>query len=69
VAVMRDGAIVEIGSTREVLGSPRHPYTAGLIAAYPRPSFDRSTNESHRSLSAPSFTETPASPGEDLRST
>jgi peptide/nickel transport system ATP-binding protein len=36
VAVMRDGMIVERGSVVEVLSSPRHPYTQGLLAAVPR---------------------------------
>ncbi|MBP5284963.1 MAG: ABC transporter ATP-binding protein [Kiritimatiellae bacterium] len=35
VNVMYAGEIVERGQTREVLGNPRHPYTAGLIAAVP----------------------------------
>jgi len=35
IAVMRAGRIVEIGSTREVLGAPAHPYTAALIGAAP----------------------------------
>ena len=32
VAVMYLGRIVEQGTVAEVLGSPRHPYTAGLLA-------------------------------------
>jgi ABC-type glutathione transport system ATPase component len=40
IAIMRSGSIVEIGSTRQVLGSPQHPYTAELIAANPQPKFD-----------------------------
>lgn len=35
VAVMYGGRIVEAGPTREVLASPAHPYTAGLINCAP----------------------------------
>jgi oligopeptide/dipeptide ABC transporter ATP-binding protein len=36
VNVMYAGEIVESGETCAVLGSPRHPYTQGLLAAVPR---------------------------------
>ena len=36
VAVMYAGRIVEEGPVRAVLGGPRHPYTAGLLALTPR---------------------------------
>jgi peptide/nickel transport system permease protein len=36
VAVMYAGRIVEIGSTAEILDSPRHPYTRRLIDCVPR---------------------------------
>ncbi|MGV9311890.1 ABC transporter ATP-binding protein [Streptomyces sp. NPDC003691] len=35
VAVMYGGRVVEDGRTAEVLGAPRHPYTAALAAADP----------------------------------
>jgi oligopeptide transport system ATP-binding protein len=37
VAIMYLGRIVEIGPTNSVFESPQHPYTAGLLAAAPRP--------------------------------
>lgn len=37
VAVMKDGEIVEQGTTSEVLGDPRHAYTRRLIACVPEP--------------------------------
>lgn len=36
LAVMYAGRIVEIGSIREVLETPRHPYSRALIASVPR---------------------------------
>lgn len=36
LAVMYAGEIVEMGPTSEVLGSPAHPYTQGLLKSLPR---------------------------------
>jgi len=36
VVVMYAGRVVEHGPVREVLGSPTHPYTAGLLQAVPK---------------------------------
>jgi len=35
IAVMYAGSVVELGSVRQVLTAPRHPYTAHLIAMQP----------------------------------
>ena len=37
LSVMYAGRVVETGPTGEVLSHPRHPYTAGLLAALPHP--------------------------------
>jgi len=36
VAVMYAGRIVEVGAVRDVIHSPRHPYTVGLMGSIPR---------------------------------
>jgi peptide/nickel transport system ATP-binding protein len=35
LAVMYAGAVVEMGPTREVFETPRHPYTQGLLESFP----------------------------------
>jgi peptide/nickel transport system ATP-binding protein len=37
VGVMYNGQLVELGDTDEMLNDPKHPYTAALLAAVPRP--------------------------------
>jgi peptide/nickel transport system ATP-binding protein len=41
VAVMYAGRIVEVGALRDVIQSPKHPYTAGLMGAIPAIGGDR----------------------------
>ena len=41
VAVLYAGRLAEIGSVREVIGRPRHPYTEGLMASTPAASAGR----------------------------
>ena len=42
VVVLRQGAIVEAGTTAAVLADPHHPYTRALLAAVPRLTTERS---------------------------
>jgi oligopeptide transport system ATP-binding protein len=44
VAVMYLGRIVEIGTARQILTTPRHPYTEQLLASVPQPDPDRSAD-------------------------
>jgi oligopeptide/dipeptide ABC transporter ATP-binding protein len=39
--VLYAGRIVEAGTAREIFGSPRHPYTRGLLESLPRLSDNR----------------------------
>lgn len=41
VAVMYQGQIIERGTVEEVLGNPKHPYTAGLLRCVPVMDMDR----------------------------
>ncbi|WNV87946.1 ABC transporter ATP-binding protein [Umezawaea sp. Da 62-37] len=41
VAVLYAGKVVEHGPVREVIGSPLHPYTVGMVAALPDPARPR----------------------------
>lgn len=41
IVVMYAGSVVEEGPVHEVLDNPRHPYTAGLLAARPHGSFSQ----------------------------
>lgn len=41
VAVLYAGRIAEIGSVHDVINHPKHPYTAGLMAAIPDIAIDR----------------------------
>jgi len=45
VAVMYAGRIVESGTTAEILESPRHPYTLGLIASTPAAAAQRASTD------------------------
>jgi ABC-type dipeptide/oligopeptide/nickel transport system ATPase component len=37
IAILRNGEMVEVGSTREILTRPSHPYTKQLVGALPVP--------------------------------
>ncbi|PHP52973.1 dipeptide ABC transporter ATP-binding protein [Actinomyces ruminis] len=58
VAVMRQGRIVERGSTRELFAHPHHPYTRALLNAVPR-------LDSLRTEAAPVVVEEPSSGGRE----
>ncbi len=54
LTVMYAGRVVESGQTAQVLGHPRHPYTAGLLAALPHPEAAEDTSLRSISGSPPS---------------
>ena len=41
IAVMYAGNVVEVGTTRQILQSPKHPYTQGLLQAIPTAIIER----------------------------
>jgi oligopeptide/dipeptide ABC transporter ATP-binding protein len=41
IAVMYAGNVIEVGSAREVLTAPKHPYTRGLLQAIPSANIER----------------------------
>jgi peptide/nickel transport system ATP-binding protein len=43
IGVLYAGELVEEGLTGAVIGAPRHPYTAGLLRAMPRPGLSKTT--------------------------
>jgi len=44
VVVLQGGQVVESGRAEQVLGSPAHPYTRSLLAAFPAESENESPN-------------------------
>ena len=61
VAVMREGRIVEIGNTDEVLQRPAHPYTRRLLAASPAGKPRHSLLVTERGAVSPAAASAPAS--------
>jgi len=59
MAVMYAGRIVEIGSARDVIGKPLHPYSVGLIGIDPETRF-RSRPPRSDSGSMPRLTSIPS---------
>ena len=45
IAVMYAGTIVELGSTRDIIHAPEHPYSQGLLGALPQRSGGRRLNQ------------------------
>jgi peptide/nickel transport system ATP-binding protein len=58
--ILYSGLLVEEGPTREVLGAPRHPYTAGLLRCVPRRG---NAKNRHRLDTIPGL---PPAPGDDM---
>lgn len=46
IGVMYLGRMVEVGSSRQIVNTPRHPYTRALVAAVPEPDPSRRVDES-----------------------
>lgn len=44
IAIVYLGKIMEIGPTRQICGSPRHPYTEALLSAVPNPDPEETRN-------------------------
>jgi len=59
VCVMYAGRIVEQGATADVLGTPRHPYTGGLLASIPVSASPRERLRPIRGM-APPLTDLPS---------
>ncbi len=59
VAVMYCGRLVEVGTSREVLSAPLHPYTASLLRAVPVPDPSRRFRRSPVAGEVPSLLEPP----------
>jgi len=59
VAVMYLGRVVEYGSIRDILKSPRHPYTMGLLESLPSMSLDKEELPSIKG-SVPNLTNIPS---------
>jgi ABC-type oligopeptide transport system ATPase subunit len=53
VAVMRHGAIVEIGDLEQIYEHPKHPYTASLLNAVPIPNPAAERERRERALAVP----------------
>ena len=60
VVVFYAGQVVEQGPTAQVLGDPRHPYSAALLAAVPTPTTDKTLPLAAIPGAVPSLHDTPA---------